>query len=609
MAVTKNKKNAKNQYGNNRQSKKKMEEQLKKDAEESKANSYFSCNCQVCKQQVTKGHRFEIKKLMDMKLLEGKKTMKFSKLIQCMLPPNEKIKGCQVLFPDTVFFGHGKPQFIAKCDKEGCLMVIQQQSKLALQDIRQKFSTIVRERKKETQPIIFQNNNSLTRNDHNQETNQNTVSFKLPQTSPKSKTSMAQNTTIDEENQKLSNDEKSIFYKDTAVFRFIVDEPQNQQKLSTNNFEPLQDEKELNFTMSNANLKEDEEDDQFSMPAVKVVKDTEFINEFRRRANDEFWRTVDCIQTSIKAKTGIGIPIFVNFLAPINEQDPSKEIDYSHFKVMQEDFELLKNEEDEQFCYKQCLKIAYYVSKVYNKEILQMKAEFLKDENGNIWFFYASNIRTRKTSTRALPAYNMKNSASQKANVQKEQLIAEIDQYEQEQNVNQNKSIGRMLNIMDSYYSNMKVDMGILEKKNYEEEDSKLDEVLRTLRPNTTANNFKEFLSRQDNINKSTYWKNVARKLDDNQQSQQQIYMNKRNITQDSKKNQQIQSLMNALDVSSLGQKVLTSQINTIHNRKVLIYLVRLKDHYFNTVVPMEVNNNQTTKDNENKDLISKQSQ
>ena len=70
------------------------------------------------------------------------------------------------------------------------------------------------------------------------------------------------------------------------------------------------------------------------MPAVKVVKDTEFINEFRRRANDEFWRTVDCIQTSIKAKTGIGVPVFVNFFAPINEQDTLKEIDYSHFKVM-----------------------------------------------------------------------------------------------------------------------------------------------------------------------------------------------------------------------------------------------------------------------------------
>ena len=35
----------------------------------------------------------------------------------------------------------------------------------------------------------------------------------------------------------------------------------------------------------------------------------------------------------------------------------------------------------------------------------------------------------------------------------------------------QNKSIGRMLNIMDSYYSNMKKDMGIFEKNHYEGED------------------------------------------------------------------------------------------------------------------------------------------
>lgn len=70
------------------------------------------------------------------------------------------------------------------------------------------------------------------------------------------------------------------------------------------------------------------------MPAVKVVRDSEFINEFRRRANDEFWRTVDCIQTSVKAKTGIGHPVFVSFFAPINENEPQKEIDYSHFKVM-----------------------------------------------------------------------------------------------------------------------------------------------------------------------------------------------------------------------------------------------------------------------------------
>jgi hypothetical protein len=73
------------------------------------------------------------------------------------------------------------------------------------------------------------------------------------------------------------NDEKSIYYKDTAVIRFLEDE------------------------------------------TVKVVRDTEFINEFRRRANDDFWKQLNCIQTCVKAKTGIGHPIFLHFLAPLNE--------------------------------------------------------------------------------------------------------------------------------------------------------------------------------------------------------------------------------------------------------------------------------------------------
>lgn len=68
---------------------------------------------------------------------------------------------------------------------------------------------------------------------------------------------------------------------------------------------------------------------------------------------------------------------------------------------------------------------------------------------------------------------------------------------------------------MDSYYSSMKTDLGIFEKDNHEQvEDQKLDDMLQKLRPNTTAKNFKEFLSRKDNINRSTKWKNISRKLD-----------------------------------------------------------------------------------------------
>ncbi len=63
--------------------------------------------------------------------------------------------------------------------------------------------------------------------------------------------------------------------------------------------------------------------------------------------------------------------------------------------MLPDDYEMLKSgtpEDDEMYALKQCFKIGHYLQKVYQQEILQMKAEFLKDENGNIWFYYASNI-------------------------------------------------------------------------------------------------------------------------------------------------------------------------------------------------------------------------
>ncbi len=83
-----------------------------------------------------------------------------------------------------------------------------------------------------------------------------------------------------------------------------------------------------------------------------MVKDTEFLNEFRRRANDFEWQTFNCIQTCIKAKT-IGILIVVHFMAPINEAAPKKDIEYGiHARNMPDDIDLLKGgtpEDDEAY--------------------------------------------------------------------------------------------------------------------------------------------------------------------------------------------------------------------------------------------------------------------
>lgn len=52
-----------------------------------------------------------------------------------------------------------------------------------------------------------------------------------------------------------------------------------------------------------------------------------------------------------------------------------------------------------------------------------MKAEFMKDENGNIWFYYASDIQVRPSKAKHNNLYD--NSKAQAARIaeQKKQMI------------------------------------------------------------------------------------------------------------------------------------------------------------------------------------------
>ena len=55
--------------------------------------------------------------------------------------------------------------------------------------------------------------------------------------------------------------------------------------------------------------------------------------------------------------------------------------------------------------------MCYYVQKVYNFEVLKMRCEFMKDENGHIWFFYASDIQVRSMRNHQTGTYAQKKAA------------------------------------------------------------------------------------------------------------------------------------------------------------------------------------------------------
>jgi hypothetical protein len=101
----------------------------------------------------------------------------------------------------------------------------------------------------------------------------------------------------------------------------------------------------------------------------------------------------------VRSKIGVGHPIILNYLAPLCKENSDNDIDYD-FRKFRSDSALLDEEDGREYCLKICTKICYYVSMLYNQEILSMRAEFIKDDSGTvsmntkakIWFFFASKI-------------------------------------------------------------------------------------------------------------------------------------------------------------------------------------------------------------------------
>ena len=140
-----------------------------------------------------------------------------------------------------------------------------------------------------------------------------------------------------------------------------------------------------------------------------------------------------------------------------------------------------------------------------------MKAEFFKDMNGKIWFFYAKGIQCRDCpNTKVLNVDKAKNHAQvteENKKAVRMQMIEELEAYEVQMKNQKHPTIDRMKSMMNEYYQNLKIKAKIEDQTGLDDEDYELDGILRTLKPNTTAKNFKEFLKPEDNCLKSQAWR------------------------------------------------------------------------------------------------------
>ncbi len=127
--------------------------------------------------------------------------------------------------------------------------------------------------------------------------------------------------------------------------------------------------------------------------SAKVVTETEFMKIMMERSGSPFWKRLHLIQVCVNSKRGLADTKIVDYYAPVQEDDPSQEINYS-FRHFPPD-SVLRKTNINLLAIKTCHKICYYISKVHFFEILRMQAYFIKGDNNQLWFYYAKNVRVR----------------------------------------------------------------------------------------------------------------------------------------------------------------------------------------------------------------------
>ena len=121
---------------------------------------------------------------------------------------------------------------------------------------------------------------------------------------------------------------------------------------------------------------------------IELLTDHQFSRAFEDSSKSSYKTNLyQSVQTCLKSKRGLGEPIIVKFYAPLKVKNPGDRIEYN-YRTLGDDVELIQSDQFK-YCLKQCYKMAYYISKLYQIEILRMQCEFLKDDNKTIWFTYA----------------------------------------------------------------------------------------------------------------------------------------------------------------------------------------------------------------------------
>ena len=297
--------------------------------------------------------------------------MDFCWLAQHLLAPNERILGWPIKIPDMAFFKNGKVCLRIKTDNKGFLIKLNNPQKLKKTDIRSEFPTVVRDRRK--RHIVGDDIEHILSEEQIIRTSGGSITAVPQEHREESFIDFNKGDAFKEFNLPPGKTLHGNYYRDLVVISFNP---------NAYHFKEVHQQ----ITLEN-------EDNTINNKNIRPFNEVEFLKIMAKRTNDEYWKTINFIQTWIKSKIGIGNHIVIDFYARINQKKHSRHIQYNFRRFKADEYLLSHNQQD--YWLKQVVKMCFYISKLYGYEVIRLKAIFLQDDEGIIWLHSIEKWITR----------------------------------------------------------------------------------------------------------------------------------------------------------------------------------------------------------------------
>lgn len=415
---------------------------LRKDEERHrKGIMNFSCDCSVCSKQA-RGIRLQtvdpfVTKNAFVKQQGSKRS--FSWILELLGEVSIRVP-IKLPLPDVCVLRKGKVAFLLQSGRDRTLKltasaVMQVASgvkvtaageKLSLQNIQKMFTKIVKERKKED-PGSLKGSRVIKTG------------------------SVAPSTAVD-----------GVLSKDVAAVRYL-----KRGKLNDDSMIAKDEEGPLRFMTS-----------------------TEFFQLiFEKRTGDAYWKSISYIQTVLKCKYGIGEIFEVWYFS---HETPEQKVGHNLNSAgeVQEDTaeELLCFEQPEKYCLLLLQRIAYFLEYYCQFELLRMKGEFMKDDNGKIWLTWATKVAVRQMKSKQ--GQNEKKEGFSYA-FNRQELMEELESAGEPRL--ESHEAQRLAKFMSDHYEVIKTNTGVNKLFERDPPDLKTNEAFARLRP-MTPYTFEELL-------------------------------------------------------------------------------------------------------------------